>query len=55
MFYSAMGGRFALIFWTTFLTAIAATESLAVLKTFWLGRQWAEQYDDHAVSEVNIA
>lgn len=54
MFYSAMGGRFALIFWTTFLTAIAATESLDVLKTFWLGR-WAEQYDDHAVSEVNIA
>lgn len=54
MFYSAMGGRFAWIFWTTFLASIAATESLDVIKTFWLG-QWAEQYDRHPVSEVNIA
>ncbi|VDC00900.1 unnamed protein product [Peniophora sp. CBMAI 1063] len=53
MFYSAMGGRLAFLFWTTFLASVAAAESLDVLKTFWLGH-WAEQYERHTVSEVNV-
>ncbi|KZV72448.1 P-loop containing nucleoside triphosphate hydrolase protein [Peniophora sp. CONT] len=54
MFYSAMGGRLAFVFWTTFLTCIAVNESLDVLQTFWLGH-WAEQYDHRAASDVNVA
>jgi hypothetical protein len=53
MYFTAMGGNYPLLFFTSFIGAAFVQQCLVVLRTWQLGH-WAKQYDQRPAEEVDV-
>ncbi|KAJ7747993.1 hypothetical protein B0H14DRAFT_3096981 [Mycena olivaceomarginata] len=53
MYFTAMGGNYPLLFFTSFIGAAFVQQCLVVLRTCSLGH-WAKQYDQRPAEEVDV-
>ncbi|EIM92492.1 uncharacterized protein STEHIDRAFT_127305 [Stereum hirsutum FP-91666 SS1] len=53
LYFAALGGNHNALFWTCFLGSMVLSQVLSTVQTWFLG-YWANQYEIHDSSEVNI-
>ncbi|KAI0031305.1 P-loop containing nucleoside triphosphate hydrolase protein, partial [Vararia minispora EC-137] len=53
LFFSALGGDHAMLFWTTFVGMLVAGDLVTAGQTYFVG-WWSEQYKQRPASEVNV-
>ncbi|CAK5284005.1 unnamed protein product [Mycena citricolor] len=53
MYFKAMGGNHATVFWIVFTLGLVLNQIFTAVRTWWLG-YWARQYDDRPASDVDV-
>ncbi|KAJ7367306.1 hypothetical protein DFH08DRAFT_910161 [Mycena albidolilacea] len=53
MYFTAMGGRYPIVFFTFFFGAVFFQQGLVALRAWQLG-YWAKQYDQHPADQVDV-